>query len=100
MGLILSALLVVGAASQYVYELPKYYKVTITNAQAATGLAWFTSRGAWDGDPATQVKHCCITQTQDGTGDWTRYAECKGEETGTVPADSLPEGAVVTDVIN
>jgi hypothetical protein len=80
-----------GAASQYVHKTwdPK---VEVTGAQAATAADWFISRGAWTGERA-DVTHCTVWRA-----DGKFWARCQG--TKTVPADMLPEGANVVEVIN
>lgn len=82
-----------GAASQYVYT--KTIRVDITQAKAAQGANWFIAEGAWDGT-AAEMNKCCIGKVAGnatGFGAW-----CSGDD--TVPADSLPEGAKVKEVIN
>jgi len=100
--IILTAGTAFAAASMYRYELTKFFKVPITQAEAAQGLAWFNARGAWDGSPASEVKYCMITRTEvsDGFPDGLA-AQCHSVDlTGTVPADMLPDGAKVVEVIH
>ena len=92
MSLILAAILFLGAASQYVYEDRSSPQVEVTLSEAAQAADWFIARGAWTGDRAGIV-WCAVMRKGDKF-----FAECHGDK--TVAADSLPEGAVVKEVIN
>jgi len=92
----------IAAASQYDYEKPISIRKPITPARAAQYLAMYKEDGAWPTDaPVSWLRHCVAVRVQvsedfpDGLA-----VECNGTESGTVPADMLPEGAKVTNVLN
>ena len=102
----------IGAASQYVYE--HQVSIAISTSDAAVGANWFINKGAWDGTVA-EIDKCEISRfshpdlygpPDPETGErelmtpaGDRFmATCTGRK--TVPADSMPEGVRVLEVIN
>jgi hypothetical protein len=88
--------LLLGAASSYVYR--HKLAVGVSQPDATTGANWFIGRGAWDQGVA-DMDQCRLSRTASLDLYPTGFvAECYGRK--TVPADSLPEGVRVLQVIN